>query len=323
MPRPRLRPRGSPTDSLRLPAAGAWSSLTGQYRPTLRETSRGRSSSGLHCAACGSAPAYSSPSSRSARPRELVSRRQRPWRSSTTRGTGRPGRTAPTSTGTRTAMLRRATLRPRSILRVGSTRRATRRCSTDGFANRPRRYRRDRDVVVGEGFGRGRTAARGDPSCARARRHRGCAPRAVRRSNNRRHRARHCVPADAGDPRLLRLPRDRLPRDRLAGAHGDALGCPAVRADAARRLCEDGGFPGRLHVRHPHLPRPNGSRGCATRRTGNTCSARRPIGPGYSARRATGDARILARRGGNTYDAMWRAALRAHADVATITSYNE
>jgi glycoprotein endo-alpha-1,2-mannosidase len=47
------------------------------------------------------------------------------------------------------------------------------------------------------------------------------------------------------------------------------------------------------------------------------------IGPGYSARRATGDARILARRGGNTYDAMWRAALRAHADVATITSYNE
>ena len=47
------------------------------------------------------------------------------------------------------------------------------------------------------------------------------------------------------------------------------------------------------------------------------------VGPGYSARRATGDTRVVARRGGNTYDAMWRAALGAHADVATITSYNE
>ena len=33
------------------------------------------------------------------------------------------------------------------------------------------------------------------------------------------------------------------------------------------------------------------------------------VGPGYSARRATGDTRAVARRGGKTYDAMWRAAL--------------
>ena len=47
------------------------------------------------------------------------------------------------------------------------------------------------------------------------------------------------------------------------------------------------------------------------------------VGPGYSALRATGDPRVLERRGGRTYDSMWRAATRAGADVATITSYNE
>jgi glycoprotein endo-alpha-1,2-mannosidase len=47
------------------------------------------------------------------------------------------------------------------------------------------------------------------------------------------------------------------------------------------------------------------------------------VGPGYSALRATGDTRVLDRRGGLTYDSMWRAAVRAHADIATITSYNE
>ena len=47
------------------------------------------------------------------------------------------------------------------------------------------------------------------------------------------------------------------------------------------------------------------------------------VGPGYDARRATGDRRLRPRRGGATYDAMWRGALRADADVVTITSYNE
>jgi hypothetical protein len=47
------------------------------------------------------------------------------------------------------------------------------------------------------------------------------------------------------------------------------------------------------------------------------------VGPGYDARRATGDTRFKARRNGATYDAMWRGAVRAGADVVTVTSYNE
>ncbi len=47
------------------------------------------------------------------------------------------------------------------------------------------------------------------------------------------------------------------------------------------------------------------------------------VGPGFDSLRATGDARVKPRRNGATYDAMWRAALAAQADVVTITSYNE
>jgi glycoprotein endo-alpha-1,2-mannosidase len=47
------------------------------------------------------------------------------------------------------------------------------------------------------------------------------------------------------------------------------------------------------------------------------------VGPGYDARRGSGDPVVKPRRHGKTYDAMWRAAITAHADVVTITSYNE
>ena len=47
------------------------------------------------------------------------------------------------------------------------------------------------------------------------------------------------------------------------------------------------------------------------------------VGPGYDARRAVGDPRVKRRRNGRTYDAMWSAAIRAGADIVTITSYNE
>jgi len=47
------------------------------------------------------------------------------------------------------------------------------------------------------------------------------------------------------------------------------------------------------------------------------------VGPGYDARRATPDLRLRGRRDGATYDAMWRGALRAGADLVTVTSYNE
>jgi len=47
------------------------------------------------------------------------------------------------------------------------------------------------------------------------------------------------------------------------------------------------------------------------------------VGPGYDARRATGDPRVKPRRDGLTYDAMWRAAITARPDGITITSFNE
>ena len=47
------------------------------------------------------------------------------------------------------------------------------------------------------------------------------------------------------------------------------------------------------------------------------------VGPGYDARRATPDLRLRPRRNGATYDEMWQGAIRARADVVTVTSYNE
>jgi hypothetical protein len=47
------------------------------------------------------------------------------------------------------------------------------------------------------------------------------------------------------------------------------------------------------------------------------------VGPGFDARRASGERRVRSRRSGATYDAMWRAALAAGADRVAITSYNE
>jgi glycoprotein endo-alpha-1,2-mannosidase len=47
------------------------------------------------------------------------------------------------------------------------------------------------------------------------------------------------------------------------------------------------------------------------------------VGPGYDAQRGSGDPVVKPRRHGATYDAMWQAAIAAHADRVTITSYNE
>ena len=47
------------------------------------------------------------------------------------------------------------------------------------------------------------------------------------------------------------------------------------------------------------------------------------VGPGYDARRATGDPHVKPRLGGRTYDSMWHAAIAAGADEVTITSFNE
>jgi glycoprotein endo-alpha-1,2-mannosidase len=47
------------------------------------------------------------------------------------------------------------------------------------------------------------------------------------------------------------------------------------------------------------------------------------VGPGYDARRGSGDPVVKPRRAGRTYDAMWRAAITSSADRVTITSFNE
>jgi glycoprotein endo-alpha-1,2-mannosidase len=47
------------------------------------------------------------------------------------------------------------------------------------------------------------------------------------------------------------------------------------------------------------------------------------VGPGYDARLATRDEAIRPRQQGVTYDRMWKTAIRADADLVTVTSYNE
>ncbi|HXG77074.1 MAG TPA: hypothetical protein VNJ53_10925 [Gaiellaceae bacterium] len=47
------------------------------------------------------------------------------------------------------------------------------------------------------------------------------------------------------------------------------------------------------------------------------------VGPGYDARLATRHELVRSRQDGATYDRMWKSALRASADLVTITSYNE
>ncbi len=47
------------------------------------------------------------------------------------------------------------------------------------------------------------------------------------------------------------------------------------------------------------------------------------VGPGYDARRGSGDPRVKPRRNGATYDAMWKSLFSAGADGVTITSFNE
>ena len=83
-----------------------------------------------------------------------------------------------------------------------------------------------------------------------------------------------------------------------------------------------GGFDG-LYTYDVYLY--NGSsfpRICASARTlGLLCAP--SVGPGYDARRATGDERVRDRQAGARYDSMWRRALAARADIVTVTSYNE
>jgi hypothetical protein len=61
---------------------------------------------------------------------------------------------------------------------------------------------------------------------------------------------------------------------------------------------------------------------CASARSlGLVCAP--SVGPGFESSRATGSELTRSRDDGATYDRMWRGAIRAAADVVTITSYNE
>ncbi len=61
---------------------------------------------------------------------------------------------------------------------------------------------------------------------------------------------------------------------------------------------------------------------CASaKRMGLICAP--SVGPGFDARRATGQPSVKPRANGATYDRMWRGAIRATADIVTITSFNE
>jgi len=61
---------------------------------------------------------------------------------------------------------------------------------------------------------------------------------------------------------------------------------------------------------------------CAQARTrGLLCAP--SVGPGFDAKRATGDPLVKPRKRGKTYDSMWSAAIAAGADRITITSFNE
>jgi glycoprotein endo-alpha-1,2-mannosidase len=59
----------------------------------------------------------------------------------------------------------------------------------------------------------------------------------------------------------------------------------------------------------------------AARRSGLLCAP--SVGPGFDARRAANVPRVRSRHRGTTYDMLWHAAIRAHPDLVTITSYNE
>jgi glycoprotein endo-alpha-1,2-mannosidase len=47
------------------------------------------------------------------------------------------------------------------------------------------------------------------------------------------------------------------------------------------------------------------------------------VGPGYNARRGSGDPVVKQRHNGRTYDSMWKMAVASGADRVTITSFNE
>ena len=183
-------------------------------------------------------------------------------------------------------------------------------------------------TVIVSWWGPGSVEAARLPLVARAARAAGlpgrAARRAVRGTDAGVARAAAARLRGDGHHRLLRLRLDDERRRRLGGAQRAAPGRAALRQHVPARA-----RPRRAGSRASTPTTSTSttarrSRGCARRRACTACSARPSVGPGYDAVRATGDTRVrriapTARR----YDRMWRGAIRAAADVVTITSYNE
>ena len=130
-------------------------------------------------------------------------------------------------------------------------------------------------------------------------------------------------PRQVGHHRRLHLRLDDEPDDGEWKAANKQL--PGLRLFANTNLpgkAEAGGFAGLYTYDVRIYDGKSFPRMCASARMHNLLCAP-SVGPGFDAERATGDTRIQGRANGETYDRMWRGAVRAAADVVTITSYNE
>ena len=262
-----------------------------------------------------------------ARPRPGAGRGvPRAWRRSSTRGAARRLRRPLAALGRSAARGRPARSRPASGPRAASTRARTRRarradgasCATPASTRWSSR---------GGGGARWRTSA--------------CSPvlAAARARRPRRRGARRAVPrTHAGDdgrgrrvPALLGIrdfyvygPQDAAPRGVGARARRRSRACACSRRPHLAGFAARARLRRRLHLRRARPTARPSSRGSATRRAAARLVCAPSVGPGYDARRAVGDPRAEARAAAaRRTTAMWRAALRARADLVTITSYNE
>ena len=182
-----------------------------------------------------------------------------------------------------------------------------------------RRDRRDRGLVVGKGLARG-SAAAGRDRARRARRRIAVAvhiePYAGRTVASIARRRR--VPALARRHDVLRLPGRSTCRAARLGAgerRAARAGRDDVRPDRARRRRRQPDTSAGIYTYDTVTSTARGCSPASAREAharGLLCAP--SVGPGYDARRATGDPHVKPRRHGPTYDSMWHAAIAAGAD---------
>ena len=117
----------------------------------------------------------------------------------------------------------------------------------------------------------------------------------------------------------LRAVNDANSDDRIFGEAANEAG---VRDGSFAQWLQDAHFNG-LYTYDP--------RGFKASEFGGICDTARAhallcmpsVGPGWDATRATKITAVVKRANGAVYDQYWQAAIDAHADIVTITSYNE